>query len=152
MLVYGDPQYCASLSWILRRLHDLVANTDPASLDAVRKVLIAAGQFEQAVADFESTGGGPSSELETQAVSLTNDAARMCCELWSGERCKERLVQLTIALDQIHLDQDQLVTVKIPEGFEFYALFPEQYCLSAQRWSREHSKAAGEVLVIGIRS
>ncbi|MDB6029045.1 MAG: glutamate-semialdehyde -aminomutase-like protein, partial [Verrucomicrobiales bacterium] len=45
------------------------------------------------------------------------------------------------------------LTVKIPEGFAFYALFPEQYALAANDWSQAHQQfSSRRVLLVGIRS
>jgi len=45
------------------------------------------------------------------------------------------------------------LTVKIPEGFAFYALYPEQYCLAALRWLADHNSASPRrVAVVGIRT
>ena len=43
--------------------------------------------------------------------------------------------------------------LKAPEGYAFYALYPEQYAVSALRWAREHAgEAISQARVIGIRS
>jgi hypothetical protein len=48
---------------------------------------------------------------------------------------------------------DQKIVVKVPEGFAFYALFPEQYCAAASAWvSARGAGLSGAVLVVGIRS
>jgi hypothetical protein len=48
---------------------------------------------------------------------------------------------------------DPPITVKIPEGFAFYALYPEQYCAAAERWLADHAAAPDRrAVVVGIRS
>jgi hypothetical protein len=49
------------------------------------------------------------------------------------------------------LAPEQRIDLKIPEGFAFYQLYPEQYQRAAQRWLREY-KPPGEAVVIGLRS
>jgi hypothetical protein len=45
------------------------------------------------------------------------------------------------------------VTVKVPEGFAFYTLYPEQYCAAALRWLADHAISERKsVVVVGIRS
>ena len=45
------------------------------------------------------------------------------------------------------------LTLKLPEGYAFYALYPEQYGASALRWGAEHAgETISTVRVIGIRS
>ncbi len=45
------------------------------------------------------------------------------------------------------------LTLKTPEGYAFYALYPEQYGASALRWAAEHAgETISKVRVIGIRS
>src|SRR5207248_4140661 len=54
-----------------------------------------------------------------------------------------------------YLDEalDTPLTVKIPEGFAFYALYPEQYCLAALHWLADHKTASPRrAAVVGIRS
>ncbi len=42
--------------------------------------------------------------------------------------------------------------MKLPEGFAFYALYPEQYVAAALRWMADHRAASRRVVVVGIRS
>src|SRR5947209_8245539 len=46
---------------------------------------------------------------------------------------------------------NETVTVKVPEGYAFYALFPEQYCATTLNWTQQNSDPR-EALVIGLRS
>jgi hypothetical protein len=56
-------------------------------------------------------------------------------------------------LGQLDCSPDVVLNVKVPEGFEFYALYPEQYCASAVRWAAEHRFVqARRAVVVGIRS
>lgn len=43
------------------------------------------------------------------------------------------------------------IEMKIPEGFTFYQLFPEQYAVAAHKWMTAH-KPTGVIIVIGLRS
>ena len=53
-------------------------------------------------------------------------------------------------LEQLQAWGNCALDVKVPEGFEFYALYPEQYARAALVWSAEHTRES--VLVVGIRS
>lgn len=154
MIVYGDPQFQAQSSVLLKRLQYRLARTDSRSLSDLRVLLIQTGQFEQALADAEGQAG-LGCDTVANAMELTDLAAKAFHARWCGE---ETLVTAARHALQRRLGMAEgadgiSVTVKIPEGFEFYALYPEQYILAAQEWSRRHRSAAGNrVLVVGVRS
>jgi hypothetical protein len=149
MLVHGDPQYEQSLTWTMDRLRRLAEKTDPQSPDDLRRLLIQAGQLEQALADLIGSAGNG---LMVHAMTLSDRVAMACIELWKGGDCRQTFAGILQTLSEIQLSGDPTLTIRIPEGFEFYALFPEQYYLTAQGWIREHANYQGEVLVVGIRS
>lgn len=45
---------------------------------------------------------------------------------------------------------DKAVTVRIPEGFAWYALYPDTYAQTAKRWARHHP--GRHTTVFGLRS
>lgn len=158
MLVYGDPKFSCPLLSLVARLRRHLARTNPESLDDLRSLLIVAGQVEQAVADWVSEN--PSGKaLQTATEYLTDSIARLFCRAWKwSTNSPANTKSVADALETL----DQLVrqgartanasmTIKIPEGFAFYALFPEQYCATTLEWLWRNSDR-GRVLVVGIRS
>src|SRR5207248_10773774 len=66
---------------------------------------------------------------------------------------RERLSTLLRRLCAIRVPSGTRVTVNAPEGYAFYALYPEQYCVAAERWLADHPDArSGRTLVVGARS
>ncbi len=128
-----------------------------ASLDGLRSVLIFAGQIEQAVSDRERKTAADA-ELEAVAIQLTDNLARFFCQRFLASDEFEGKAILLAALERMariierhpQLGEES-GAVKIPEGYAFYALFPEQYCVTALDWARQRSKQS-EALVVGLRS
>src|SRR5689334_6481054 len=70
MIVYADPQFQATAPGLLAGLRQQFSRTRPDDLDALRALMIQAGQFEQAVSDANAGHGAGES-----ACLLTNLAA-----------------------------------------------------------------------------
>jgi hypothetical protein len=142
VIVYGDAEIESTVDAMLESVASRVRATDPASLDDLRTLLVQAGQLEQAVADHsEARDAIGAMEQFTDAI------AEAFVGRFSNGSSDYRVIENALA----HLPPTgAALRVRIPEGFEFYTLFPEQYCVTAQRWAEEH--AASDVLVIGIRS
>ena len=137
MLVYGDQRFTAPLNTLL----DAVLAMDTATLQQQRELLIRLGQIEQAAYDQAL----PFAENFQQATRL---AAQLFYQSWQGQvvSTPSRLYDL---LNAAH--QEVEVTLKVPEGFAFYALYPEQYILAAEQWMANHPTRK-KVLVVGLRS
>lgn len=150
MIVYGDPQYEVRLATLIQRLCDdfTAAKTEP-TLDALRALLILAGQAEQAAGDAQPERSVPLPEA-------TDRAAEAFLARWNGAppaRVRHALDVLGAVLERLPPSPPGRVTVKLPEGFALYALYPEQHALAARRWLAEHADASPQrALVVGIRS
>lgn len=141
MIVYGDParDVCAEeLLELARERPDRGAGTAD---DRARLRLIRCGQVEQAVCD----GAGEDAEAAAAAMELTDAAARAFRGGGDPDPALERLKR---ALKSAGGAKFQ---VKTPEGFAFYALYPEQYVAAADAWARAHPNVK-RVAVIGVRS
>jgi hypothetical protein len=144
MIVYGDAEYSARADTLACRLQARgdAAQSEP-SLEALRTWLILAGQVEQAICD----SGIPSAALEnlTDAVA----AAFVCC--WFGDgTLDDQLTKAGNLSNELSLPPEQ-VRLKLPEGFANYALLPDQYVVSARKWT--DSRTPGQtVAVMGLRS
>jgi hypothetical protein len=160
VLVYSDSRWETSLSTLAGRLSYGVAGAAEAEgvqrLDALRALLVAAGELEQAVEDAaagEASGGAPA--LRARVVELTDAAAEAVVAEWmegSREKVQSGLRAFMRALGMVESAAECSLEVKEPEGFAFYGLYPEQYVAATQRWMREQGSAEEYVLVIGIRS
>lgn len=166
MLVYGDPSYEENLGVLVARLQigvtALVHAHSPITLDALRALLIEAGQWEQAVWDL--LGNLPTQEAARlgQACQTVTDglASAFYCH-WDAQSADVHAASdVSAALHRARDILDKLapvpgvrVTVKLPEGYAFYNLTPEQYALAARRWAAGHKdNALRNVIVIGVRS
>lgn len=150
MIVYGDPQFNATAAGLLRALREKLNGVTENNLDQLRTVLIEAGQMEQAIEDRSLEAWAPASRRITDCA-----AAAFCSAHGTGWMNKADLLKkLRQAVCDASGFHDEQITVKIPEGFEFYALYPEQYCLAALEWHRENLPTAPDfrVLVAGVRS
>jgi hypothetical protein len=148
VIVYGDPSFDTSLHCFARALRErLAAARDE---EALRTVLIHAGQLEQALHDAWE-GASPLPEAARQAVGISQRLTdRAASALLKGCRPLEQAAgEIEALLDQ----PDRPLRVKVPEGFAFYLLFPEQYAAAARRWAADHAAGKpGPVLVVGVRS
>lgn len=165
MIVYGDPSYEIPAAALLGRVRQWAGRagghvqdgTDSSARDgysgvvpqygsaderdARRRLLIEAGQLEQALAD--RLGNDP---LMQRVMTVTDLAANAFLGYADLEPIQK-------ALAEIELPPDLTVRVKEPEGFAFYALYPEQYAEAARRWIHDHADSGAKcAAVIGIRS
>ena len=160
MLVYGDPSSveppARSIRRVCDRLEALIARTRPGHpppLDDLRAFLIHAGQLEQAADDAADVDRSVSDAL----LALTDHAARAFVahphaglEGPSGDLARGIAGARSLVSDLLRIPTTHW-TVKTPEGYAFYALYPEQYAHAARRWARDHPDA-GLTLVVGLRS
>jgi hypothetical protein len=149
MIVYGDPQITKSGRDLLHEIQEFASQTNFA-LDDWRTILIKAGQLEQGIAD------SPKLHPAGACVGpITDCAARNFVRLFINNRAARsgaELAELCHYASKLMAPDDDL-TIKVPEGFSFYALYPEQYLLATQKWMGRHPDAASRpVLVVGIRS
>jgi hypothetical protein len=153
MIVFGDPQFEETLAQVVKRFEAQANSARANSLDDLRALLIQAGQLEQAVSD-----AAENIEMENVFQKLTDKIAECFYAAFTGKDftgkddvAGERLKLFRRQLSDCNFTDDFPVTIKIPEGYEFYTLFPEQYCVSALRWLTENPSAK-KVLIVGIRS
>lgn len=148
MQIYGDPQFTSSLDPVLAAIHNTIGQPDRADLDTRRAALIQAGQLEQAIADCpEAT----TRSLLPSAEALSDALAAAWLDRGCADPIDSGLRHLQGELSRVR--RDHAITFKVPEGFEIYALFPEQYRDAARLWSAHGGAQSGEfVVVVGVRS
>ncbi len=156
MIVYGDPQFSAKLSVLLGQFQTRLAVQRAATptLEGVRTLLISSGQLEQAAFDSSSDIADTAAQLH----SATAYAAEAFYGLWrdasmpAPKRTVSQALNLMAAtLEAITCPETLTVKVKLPEGFSFYTLYPEQYAMAALHWLGDHTEAQ-KAVVVGIRS
>jgi hypothetical protein len=142
MLLYGDPRFDVEARAVAEEFQALIRAIPPeGNVDAARDLLIGCGQLEQGLAD----GGLPTEESEL----LTELAARLLLQSQDTTQTSGLIPRLDEILECLR-DQRLKITIKLPEGYAFYTVFPEQYIAAVKLWM-EHNRP-GPVLVVGIRS
>jgi hypothetical protein len=171
VIVRGDPGREESLKSILAALRagiDELTASDTADVpcDALRLLLIRAGELEQAVSDAPSPSSpDPRGDFRKirralrTATSHASSAFHHACESAADGTngagpVREALESMRKALDRFPNGGGHgRVWVGVPEGFAFYALFPERYREAARQWAAEHAESPErDVLVVGIRN
>jgi hypothetical protein len=161
MLVYGEQHYQERLSVFVRHLLERNRNTPADDLDELRTLLIQTGQLEQGVEDYESSRPARDRVLSRQVRRLTDLAATEFLSRLAGRfkpgisarAAGAALQEYWEALEGIRFIEDPWLRIRIPEGFEYYTLFPEQYCATAFGWLQHHQAAVDRrAIVLGIRS
>ncbi len=71
---------------------------------------------------------------------------------WSAS-IKQAVADLSVKVQRLHGSLgDQELEVRIPEGFAWYALYPDSYAQTAEDWSQHFDWAGADVSVVGLRS
>ncbi len=153
MIVYGDharrvaaPGLLDVISEGLGRLDDLTGLSRHAALVAL---LIEAGELAQGVADaaFAARGGRDDRSPEADAaMALVSALASSVVTSWRNGFSADTPgpAKALATLRAIPLPNE--ITVKTPEGFAFYALYPETFAEAAR------VLAGHDLRVIGLRS
>lgn len=167
MIVYGDPQYEESLVALVQQLGRRIASLPGGSgeegggerLQRLRDALVLAGQLEQAAYDAFDVPGQQG--YNTYLHEVTAQVGMAFYSTWAGQNDldpgsvnpDESLSRTLAYLAAEVVLPGATVTVKVPEGFAFYTLYPEQYCAAALRWLADHLISGRKrVVVVGIRS
>lgn len=158
MIVYGDPSHIALLKDLISAVSQTAGAISKCTtlefrLDLLRRALIEAGQAEQAAEDC----GACADLLRRELRAATDALSETFLAAWAGDPGADALAMRAMKtvgeIDaQVHSMALPSVRVKLPEGFAFYSLFPEQYIASARAWSAAQGARGGSVLVVGIRS
>ena len=166
MIVYGDQKFDVCASALLDRLRQrfTAGSTAHPSLDQLRTQLILSGQVEQAVHDAleKNQAAYQACQIIEPLHALTEHAAEAFYARWTENNSTASrsvtsmaspLASLWESIARIKIGSDDPISVKVPEGFAFYALYPEQYIIAALRWAAAHRiDTRQRVVVIGIRS
>ena len=171
MIVYGDSGREESIGAMIEALRQDIErvlgsaeHAGAVDCDSLRRILVRAGELEQAVFDRPASADSRGTERRLRALraatSLAASAFHDACDTPRGgaaavARVRASLARMRSMLERLAPEaRDQgSVWVKVPEGFASEALLPEQYREAAIRWAEEHASIGEEpVLVVGIRS
>lgn len=145
MIVYGDPQYTLSRAEAREGLRPYFARATASDPNAARDLVIALGQLEQAVVDHD-----PASPAASTIMQATDRAAEYFVAQHLGKNPGPDLLRASHDVAMLALDGSGDLTIKIPEGFAFYAVFPEQYIAATEIYAAQ--RYTDPTLVVGIRS
>jgi hypothetical protein len=145
MLAYGDRSRTGAPRAMLRELSEATSAAERSDgrerHDRLTGALIAAGELSQGLADaeFEAAGFDRRSPIQDAAMALSVAIAR---QLFAGGPAVQREIE---ALADMPLPPS--IRCKTPEGYAFYAVYPESYFTAARSccWN-------GPPVVIGLRS
>jgi hypothetical protein len=160
MIVYGSSSRRAALSHLVRGLERRVGRAlhRGGSLEDARSILIGAGELEQAVFDHPEPCATRAESARARAASFqaTDLAARALLAAYrphSKGSVRALLRAVGRALAAVPASETRL-RVRIPEGYAYYGLYPEQYDDAALRWHLDHAPTGGDhdVVVVGVRS
>lgn len=142
MLLFAKSSFPASPSAVAGRLRDAVCGARGLSLAQAREWLVFSGQLEQAVLD----AGGPPA-----VAAVTDSAAGTFLAVRDGQPSGPLQERLLGSLDRVlpHLGSDAVV-LRIPEGYAWYALYPDAYARTGQRWAAANPGRTASVT--GLRS
>lgn len=119
----------------------------PSRIEAAREALIAAGMLEQGIAD--GNGDADGGEQERSSAALTERTAEILAHL-AGGGAVDRTLPDALAEARAALRGHGPLSIVHPEGYLFYALFPDLYlALGAAIGAAVGNRPA---VVIGVRS
>ncbi|MBX6331900.1 MAG: hypothetical protein IRY91_08635 [Gemmatimonadaceae bacterium] len=122
--------------------------------DAIRELLIEVGALEAGVADALAPDADLHGPLHEALRAATCAAARALRASWDGASAPRRrgvLARVVTALDALAAHAlPAVVSVGVPEGYAYYALYPEAY-LEAARCLLQ-TLAPAHAVCIGVRT
>lgn len=131
---------------------DAAASADPPDHDAIVTALIETGVFEAAAADALCPARERrlpalatlrhASESLGRALALSCSGVRNCSRGWIVAAAR-MLASVDASLLPSHVE------LRTPEGYAFYALYPESYVDAATEWAETH--VSHHVVCLGLR-
>lgn len=143
-MLFAKRSFRVSPRLLASDLSTRARTVDITDLGAARFLVVYAGQLEQGLADAALASSshitGLSADLFVAALLRTSPAPST----------KHQLIA-EIANLASRLGGDD-VKIRIPEGFAWYALYPDNYAKAALDWAARHRQRSDRILVVGIRS
>src|SRR3954468_14763289 len=156
MIVYRDQRLKAEPRILLQQLRSSVEQLDvkaPNSHDATVDAFISAGTLESAVADAIFTEADGIHPLTNAFRAVSAGLGHVLWHSWhaapdQAERWRSRVVASLDAVEHHRLPS--AVTLTVPEGFAYYAVYPEAYLEAARKCHATLGNASA--VCIGLRS
>lgn len=151
MLVYGDSCLGVPAAKLARGLKLRLLACHKPDLSELRVWLVTAGQIEQAALDSKIVWNSKARQLtEVFAAQFVACSLNVVDAGWDAER-RAGAARLLGEIERDAACLPESCPIKIPEGFAWYALYPDAYVRTAVEWAHCHSPQR-RVLVVGLRS
>ncbi|HJR15451.1 MAG TPA: hypothetical protein VJ808_01255, partial [Gemmatimonadales bacterium] len=155
MIVYRDQRSRADPHHLLLQLESTASRfcAAPPGHDEAVQLVIESGVFESAVADAlfpDADGAHPLAQLLRQASIR---AGHLLWHTWHGndDQAKCWGGRLALTLENVSATQlPRIVEITVPEGYAYYAVYPEMYLEAAKRFYAEVGRC--NAMCLGIRS
>jgi hypothetical protein len=154
MLVYGDLAREACTATVLDDLASALARFAEMPLGVERHAALVAafielGELAQGIADaeFDARGVDDRSPVQDAAIAILMAMAEAIRRSWTSEFTDPVGLPPSLLAELLRMDLPDRIAVKRPEGYAFYALYPESYLQAASALACDRP-----VRVIGIRS
>jgi hypothetical protein len=156
MIVYRDQRYWTDPHRLVTKLRDTAeryAHGSSPPHDVAVGSLIDAGILESAIADTlfpDSDGIHP---LTTSLRDATSALGHVLWHSWQGQpaAAKPWWGRLSTILGQLALlELPGSVQASVPEGYAYYAVYPEMYLEAATRYQARYG--TGQAICLGLRS
>lgn len=152
MIVYGDRRRTDTPAKVLASIESALAAAHARAAqeryDLLTQALIEAGELLQGLADaeFGAKGLDDVSSVQDAGMELALAIARQLHGYWRGDDQRPEMPRRELAAVRGWLTE-RPVCLKVPEGYAFYAVHPDDYFAAAASYSWP-----GPPLVIGLRS
>lgn len=157
MIVYREPDATTDPRVLLadcRAQARALALAGRPDHDAVTGLLIDLGVLEAAVADALFPVADDVSPPAEALRGMSLAGGRLFRASWRAEAApvlRSAARDLAVGLDRLTTESwPALVRPKVPEGYAYYALYPETYLAAAERYVRD--VRPGRAVVVGVRS
>ena len=154
MLVYGDAPQTVSPRARLTEIADKLGKADNwpdglAGHSLLVEIFLDAAEIGQALidAEFAAAGQDASSPTSSAVTALLLRLAEAVRQSWTRGFTRPRIETEAALKTLLAVPLPETVTVKLAEGYAFYALYPESYLEAAGQLGIDH-----DTQVIGIRS
>lgn len=148
MLVYADSQSDLSAGELAREFRKRLRQSRAATLADLRILLVMAGQLEQAGLDSEAAWAA-----DAQALTALCAGAFVGASLSkrAGTADRSAIDAAAYRMERAALAAPKRCTIRTPEGFAWYAVYPDAYVEAALAWAKSRNRRI-RVLVVGLRS
>lgn len=153
MLVYRSDDQVVDPARAIDRLRDRMAAAREFTHDEIISFFIDVGEIESAIADAVFPIADGIHPLTSALRSAALHTGHALISSWRGERGRRdrHIEQLAATLGAIPgAELPRRISLRVSEGYAFYALRPETFVAAAEQWLGDHRP--GSVVCLGIRS